>query len=235
MFALSIFIFTTMQLQFSHSLEVLCKIPMYINFNYPLSILCTILALSFLTYEFYIFIVKKPTLISTKKINLRENIFPEVSICPEPAFSLEGLNSNGYNGVYMYYVGNMYMTNTQRGDTEDIYTGWGGHGALNQSEMLKKLIITENPSDMIGGTKISYKDKKNIHNYGPALLSERPIVYPIGQCIQLAIPSNMKGQAVMMLGIYLMSNTWQKRTSLMLECISLIQIIRLIFYHHLLR
>ena len=53
----------------------------------------------------------------------------------------------------------------------------------------------------------------------------------IGQCIQLAIPSNMKGQAVMMLGIYLMSNTWQKRTSLMLECISLIQIKRSIFYH----
>ena len=85
------------------------------NINYPLSILCTILALSFLTYEFYIFIFKKPTLISTKKIHLWENIFPEVSICPEPAFSLADLNSNGYNGVYMYYVGNMYMTNTQRG------------------------------------------------------------------------------------------------------------------------
>ena len=173
------------------------------NFNYPLSILCTILALSFLTYEFYIFIFKKPTLISTKKIHLWENIFPEVSICPEPAFSLEGLNSNGYNGVYMYYVGNMYMTNTQRGNTEEMFTGWGGHGALNQSEMLKKLIIKENPSDMIRGTKISYKDEKDIHRYGTALLSEMPIVYPIGQCVQLAIPSNMTDQAVLLLSIYL--------------------------------
>ena len=71
------------------------------------------------------------------------------------------------------------MTNTQRGNTEEMFTGWGGHGALNQSEMLKKLIIKENPSDMIRGTKISYKDEKDIHRYGTALLSEMPIVYPI--------------------------------------------------------
>ena len=83
-------------------------------------------------------------------------------------------------GKSIFILTTMYMTNTPRGDREEMFTGRGSLGALNQSEMLKKLIIKENPSAMIGETKISYKDKKNEHRYGTALLSERPIVYPIG-------------------------------------------------------
>ena len=166
-----------------------------------LNICCTILAIIFLLHEFYNFLFLQPTTSSTKEIHLSANIFPVVSLCPEPAFNLNNLNHHGYKGVFKYYTGNLPNPDKPRGPATETYSGWGGKGRMNQTELLKNLSTGLRVSDMVRKARFLYKDPEMNYNYGEAIRSEAAVVYPIGQCLHLSIPRNIEKEAIMKLSI----------------------------------
>ena len=57
--------------------------------------------------ELNIFFIKKPTLSSVSKSQLRPQNFPDIIICPVPGFDQRAIERLGYNSSYSYSMGSM--------------------------------------------------------------------------------------------------------------------------------
>ena len=115
------------------------------RFNWIRSIkICFVLLTSYLLLEeFYTFFIVRPTLTSITKSRISPLDFPEILICPIPAFAEDRLVSVGYENSYKYAVGI-----TEEEDHDKIITGWTGNQyQLNVKEVQEKVSIIQDVRD----------------------------------------------------------------------------------------
>ena len=115
------------------------------RFNWIRSIkICFVLLTSYLLLEeFYTFFIVRPTLTSITKSRISPLDFPEILICPIPAFAEDRLVSVGYENSYKYAVGI-----TEEEDHDKIIRGWTGNQSdLNVKEVKKKVSIIQDVTD----------------------------------------------------------------------------------------
>ena len=166
--------------------------------------LCTILALLFLVIEFYNFFFMKPTSSTNEKIRLHQKYFPTISICPEPAFSQEALDKNGYKAVWRYYVGRLPSPTYSRSNATEVFLGWGGTNKINQTQLLHIVSRYNIVKDLINNTYFSYKDLNGItqrQTVNP--VEEVDVVYPVGKCVYLTPHPSILDQNIFRVNIWL--------------------------------
>ena len=166
--------------------------------------LCTILALVFLVFEFIKFFFIKPTSSTNEKIRLHQKVFPTISICPEPAFSKEALEENGYKAVWRYYVGDLTSPTHPRTNAAKLFLGWGGTNKINQTDLLDIIARSNTVNDLITNTYFSYKDLNGItqrKTLNP--IEEVDVVYPVGKCVYLTPHPSIVDQNIFRVTIWL--------------------------------
>ena len=77
------------------------------RFEYILYFGTTILTVYLLFNEFYNFLLVKPTQTSPEQSSLKKEYFPEMIVCPEPAFNLTALRDEEYRQSFRLWTGNI--------------------------------------------------------------------------------------------------------------------------------
>ena len=88
-----------------------------------LCLCCTALLLFWLLMDFFWI---KPTVSTEEKINLSQDIFPNILVCRENGFDQKQLESYGYPSSFGYFTGI---------DKNNTFVGWSG---LDNTDPLRK-------------------------------------------------------------------------------------------------
>ena len=127
---------------------------------------------AYLLYDEISLFVSKPTLTSISRAPLGPEHFPEIRVCPVPAFLQSQLQSHGYMSSFDFSMGNMRNTELK---------GWfGNHSDWNIS--VSTLALARD----CPAVKIKFKKGKVISWQRPEMRITRAI-YPSGGCCKAKI------------------------------------------------
>ena len=83
----------------------------------------------------------KPTYTSHKKREITSEDFPDIMLCPEPAINVTAMKSEGYEGIWEYFMG---LHDFGSKEFEFEWTGYKSHDVKKASAELSTVTSTSN-------------------------------------------------------------------------------------------
>ena len=118
--------------------------------NIWLRLLCLLVSLYLLYEELFLYMVKRPTLVSETKTRLDTQLFPVLSVCLVDGLDLKFLLDQGYefsnSPAHEYFHGNFVPFRNKSGLPFHGWSGSGKEGHLyrNSVEMMKRAMLIKN-------------------------------------------------------------------------------------------
>ena len=131
---------------------------------------------SVLLFGEFKYYLSRPTYSSNNQEKIKPENFPDMLICPFPAFDLEKLAHYGYRSTYHFKIGQLL-------DGSD-FVGWNGNSSSPVEKVIQDISLLESREDCPEVTAM-FEDSKDVN----LTLSLSSFVITHGRCCQPVVPT----------------------------------------------